>query len=674
MSERPDCVIDFETRSFSDLTKTGAWAYSEHATTDVICLCYGIGWQPIQTWWPGKNATDDCPEDLADHIRAGGVIEAHNAAFEISVYSNVMVKRYGWPTVRLSQWADTMSAACYYSLPAALDKLARVLGFEGKDPDGGRLITRYSKLHLKTAKQELPHEDLIRFTDYCRKDVAIEQSVSDFLGDLPEREQAVYELDKRISLRGIYLDIEGIAAAEEVVEKRAEKLTQQFVALTGVKPTQRDKVMAWFKEQGHELPNFQAETLEDLIEDEENPLPQGPVRRAIELRLKVNKASTKKLEAMARQAGSDGRARFQTRYHGALTGRWTGTGFQPLNLNRGTWENADGTDMKLDPDMIVRDIMRRDPEYLDCVYGDAMECVAKASRHWLMAEPGNKIIAGDFVSIEAVVLACLAGEEWKVEAFRQGVKIYELMADKIYGLPAGTVTKKTHPMERQDGKTGELAFGYQGALGAWLKFDSSGRHSDERIVEICKAWRSEHPAIVAFWRGLERAAIEAVRDASAPVYYRSIGFEMVDEWLSMIAPNGKRIWYWKPDIVMGMPAWHKPAEEPECADGTCGHRPVPKLRYWAMKTGQWKRVYTYGGKLAENATQMTAREILVPAMLRLERAGYPIILSVYDEVVAEVPENFGSTHEFEQIMAEREDWFADWPISVDAWEGVRYRK
>lgn len=668
MNNAPVCTLDFETRSFTELKQTGAWRYSECPTTDVICVAYGIESEPVQVWWPGENATDECPEDLDYHIRSRGIIEAHNCAFEISVYENIMRKRYGWPMIFPGQWADTMASACYYSLPAALDKLAYVLGYEGKDPEGGRLITRYSKLHLKTARQEIPPEDHAKFVAYCVRDVQIEQSVSDFLGGLPDRELATYELDKKISMRGIYLDLEGIAAAEEVVEKRAEQLTDEFVALTGVKPTQRDKVMAWFKEQGFELPNFQAETLEDLIDDDENPLPQGSVRKAIELRLKVNKASTKKLEAMARQCGSDGRARFQTRYHGALTGRWTGTGFQPLNLNRGFSDVADDH-----PDQLVRDIMHRDPELLDMLYGDAMDAVGKASRHWLMAEPGNKIIAGDFVSIEAVVLACLAGEDWKVEAFRNGVKIYELMADKIYGLPPGTVTKKTHPMERQDGKTGELAFGYQGALGAWLKFDNSGRHTDERIVEICKAWRAEHPAIVAFWRGLEGAALEAVRTREA-TSYRQIGFETVDEWLSMILPNGKRIWYWKPDIAMGMPAWHKPDEEPECADGTCGHRPVPKLRYWAMKTGQWKRVYTYGGKLAENAVQATSREILVPAMHRIERAGYSIIMTVYDEIVSEVPKDFGSKEEFEEIMAQREDWFADWPISVDAWEGVRYRK
>ncbi|KKM18300.1 hypothetical protein LCGC14_1667130, partial [marine sediment metagenome] len=218
--------------------------------------------------------------------------------------------------------------------------------------------------------------------------------------------------------------------------------------------------------------------------------------------------------------------------------------------------------------------MYRDPEWLDAAYGDAMDAVARASRHWITAEEGSRIIAGDFVSVEAVILACLAGEQWKIDAFAKGVPIYEYMADKIYSLPSGTVTKQTHPAERQDGKTCELAFGYQGALGAWLKFDSSGRHSDERIIEICKSWRAEHPAIVGFWHDLENYAIEAVRTpGSLCVVNNFIEFECVDEWLTMVLPNGKRIWYWDPQLRACMPQWHRPASEAECAAGACDCQP-----------------------------------------------------------------------------------------------------
>jgi|ETNvirnome_2_300_1030623.scaffolds.fasta_scaffold05574_2 DNA polymerase len=681
-------TFDFETKSYADLTKVGAWAYSEDPTTEVICCAWGVDNEEVQTWWPGKemdyanpiNTTagklnydaPGMPYDLQKALQDGHVIEAHNVSFERSIWMNIMVPRYGWVLPDDDQWRDTMAVACYYALPAALGKVSSVLGYGPKDPEGARLITKYSKLYLKTAKTEIPDEDFQKFVAYCVDDVEREQSVSDELGDLHSRELPIFQLDQRINLRGIALDIDGIAGAAAIVEQRSEALTKEFRGLTGLNPTQRDKVMEWFAQRGVRLDNMQADYLQDLLDHpplDGSPVGgvgQGETRRAIEIRLAINKASTKKLDAMVRNCGLDGRARFQTRYHGAGTGRWTGSGFQPLNLNRG----FEG----MDPEQLVSDIARGDAEWLDIVYGDAMDAVAKASRYWIMAEDGNRIISGDFSSIEAVILACIAGEEWKVDAFRKGVKIYEYMADKIYNLPAGTTTKATHPAERQDGKTGELAFGYQGALGAWLKFDSSGRHTNERIVEICRAWRKEHDATVALWMGLQSAAIKATRSGKL-VKYRELGFEVVDEWLTMILPNGKRLWYREPVVRVSPPRGCKPELSEKCMAGTCGHKAGPVLSYMAQKEGQWRRVDTYGGKLTENACQAISREILVLAMLRAEEAGYPIILTVYDEIVCEVPNDHGSLDEFKALMAAPlPDWAEGWPIGVDAWEGQRYRK
>jgi DNA polymerase len=552
----------------------------------------------------------------------------------------------------------------YYSLPAKLDKLAHVLGFRGKDPAGARLITKYSKLHLKTAKPVIPPEDFDRFVAYCKWDVEIERTISNFLGGLPARELPIFELDLKINARGLYLDRAGIAAATEIMDQRASELTEEFKALVGFAPTQVAKVQAWLQEQGVKLENMQADYLEELIE--EGDLPQGPARRAIEIRLQINKASTRKLDKMAKQCGADGRARFQTRYHGTSTGRNSGSGFQPLNLVR-SWEHVA-------PEQLVRDVMYRDPKWLDCLYGSAPEAIAKASRHWIRAAPGNKIMSLDYVSIEAVVLACVSGEQWKIDAFRDGVKIYEAMADKIYGYPQGTVTKATHPLERQDGKTGELAFGYQGALNAWLKFDDSGRHSDERIIGFCKSWRAEHPNVVAFWRGMESAAIECV-STRRETSFRDYGFALVDDWLAMVLPDGKYIWYWKPELRAKMPRWHEPEIDEDCAAVTCRCRPQPQLTYMTKKGDTWFRTNTYGGKLVENAVQATARQLIWPAALAAEAAGYPVVLTVYDEIVVEPPEGFGSLKELEQIVIDATPEFAkSWPIRVDGWEGDRYKK
>ena len=559
-----------------------------------------------------------------------------------------------------------MAVASYYALPSKLESLSKVLGFGAKDPEGTRLISKYSKLYLKTAKDIIPPEDLLKFIRYCAQDVKLERHISNFLGDLPDEELKVFQLDQRINHRGIAIDKYGVECAAGIVEECADKLAQEFREITGASPSQTAKVKDWFETQGVTLDNLQADYLEEVFQEYNWTTSLLHCRRALEIRLIINKASNKKLAAMSRQCGDDGRARYQTRYHGAATGRWTGSGFQPLNLTRGFDD--------VDPEQLVRDIMHGDVDWLDMMYGSALSAVSKASRHWIVPATGHRLMAGDFASIEAIVLACLAGETWKVEAFRSGAKIYELMGEKIHNLPPGTVTKATHPQERQDGKTGELAFGYQGGLQAWLNFDSSGRHTDERILEICKAWRQAHPAITQFWKSLQRASISAVNNPGGTYNTNGIGFQMVDDWLTIVLLNGKRLWYWKPEIRSVTAPWHKPMNIEECANGTCKCEPILQLTYMAQKAGQWKRVSTYGGKLAENVVQATSRELLVPAMLAVEQAGYPIILSVYDEIVCEVPNGFGSLEEFEMIMCSKPEWAKDWPVTASTWEGGRYKK
>ena len=390
------------------------------------------------------------------------------------------------------------------------------------------------------------------------------------------------------------------------------------------------------------------------------------MREALEIKLAVSKASTRKLDAMARNAGPDGRARNQTRYHGATTGRSTGMGFQPLNLVKG-YED-------IDPETLVAAIMYADAELLDIMFGDAMEAVSKASRHWIKAEPGSRLLVADFASIEAVILSCLAGEEWKIQAFHDREPLYERMADKIHKLAPGTVSKETHPMERADGKTGELAFGFQGALGAWLKFDNSGRHSDKRIVEICKAWRGEHPMTTVLWKEYDECMTHALVCPGSRPEYRGVKFYKEDHWLSIELLNGKKLWYFQPEFRNRMPGWHRPNDKEDCKAGTCDCRLRDVVTYMSMKTGKWQRVSTYGGKITENIVQAHSREILEDKKILLEARGYNIILSVYDEIIAEMPKGQGTLDEFTEIMLEREGFYADWPIFAEAWEGERYKK
>lgn len=677
--------LDFETRSEADLRKVGAWAYSQHPSTEIICACWSVDEGPVQEWTNGAlgmaklGIEPEPPLDLLDLAYDPGEFEAHNVAFEYSIWRNVCVERYGWPMIDLERWRDTMAVCAYYALPRALDNACRALGLPGKDPEGARLITKYCKLHLKTAKREIPEEDLRKFVAYCRQDVGIERCLAYTLGDLPDAELEVFLNDFAVAERGIALDEQGIATARLVVEERAAELEEEFAAMTGsLGPGQVAKIREMLAEIPFylELPNLQVGTIDELLDegrvgDEPVLFIHPDARRILEVRRAHAHASTKKLDAMLRQRGSDGRARFQTIYHGAGTGRNTGTGFQPLNLKRG-YDEDDVT-----PEQLVRDVMVGDPRWLDALYGDATKAVAKASRHWIVAPEGSRIIAGDFSSIEAIISAVQAGEQWKIDAFRDPkFPLYERTADRIWRLPEGTVTKKTHPEERQDGKKCELAFGYQGALGAWRKFDRSLRHDDAAVLGFVREWRQMNPMIVEAWGKTEDAMVEAV---AYPGRVTGWGehemFERVDGWLTMILPDGKRIWYWAPELRMAWPQWHQPSERDDCGTGDCDCQQRLQVTYMAQKEGRWRRTYTYGGKAWENRTQSIARQILKPAELRIRDAGYRQVLGVYDEAVCEVLNGWGSVKELEELMNEPAgDWCADWPIRAKGWEGLRYRK
>ena len=91
----------------------------------------------------------------------------------------------------------------------------------------------------------------------------------------------------------------------------------------------------------------------------------------------------------------------------------------------------------------------------------------------------------------------------------------------------------------------------------------------------------------------------------------------------------------------------------------------------------------YGGLWTENAVQATARDIMAAAMLALERAGYPVILTVHDEVLAEVvseisPVSYDALERaearFRKIMMTPPAWAEGCPIDVECWHGERYRK
>ena len=336
------------------------------------------------------------------------------------------------------------------------------------------------------------------------------------------------------------------------------------------------------------------------------------------------------------------------RFHAAHTGRWSGRGYQPQNLKRPETKDLDAAvDAVLSGDIArVREL------------GAPLTIAGDVQRSVICAAPGHKLIAGDFSAIESRVLAWLANEKWKLETYRE----YDETGDpkfEPYCVMASQALKRTVTPDdeagRQFGKTYDLAFGFGGGLGAWRKFDNSDTYSDAEVEHFKHQFRRTHRATVRFWQRSSAPRTHCPHQARTTLGNRSAS-TMEHGTLFMTLPSGRRLAYPEARMVPGK------FEE------------TYNIRYKDNANGAWTDADTWYGTLVENAVQAVARDLLVAAMQRLEAAGYPVVLHVHDEIVCEVPEDFGSEEEFLRIMLELPDWAAGLPIAAKVRSGKRYAK
>ena len=277
----------------------------------------------------------------------------------------------------------------------------------------------------------------------------------------------------------------------------------------------------------------------------------------------------------------------------------------------------------------------------------------------IIPETGKDFICADYASIEGRVLAWLAGEETALDVYRSGKDPYKVAAAAIYHVSYDEVMKE----QRFIGKIAELALGYQGAKGAFTQMAMGYGVAlpEKEVEEIVANWRESRPKTVAFWFGLERACREALDKPGKAYEFRGIKFIVRHGFLAMRLPSGRCLWYKNPHMAEKEMPWGE-TKWVVAFDGV------------NSTTRKWCTQYLYGGLLAENATQATARDILVNGMFNAEEAGYPIVMHVHDEIVSEVPEGFGSVESFENLICTLPDWAEGLPIAAEGWRGKRYKK
>lgn len=728
--------LDFETFSEADLKKVGSYAYAEHPTTEVLICTYAFDDEPVQVWdcTDGSDMPGDLHRALRRLVKPNSRIKMvwHNGG----LFDRLIMKHCWDFDIPVSNTIDTMIWAFRHALPGSLDALCEVLGVSAdnaKDKRGKALIQRFSKPTPKNYKirrytAETHPDEWALFIKYAVSDITAMREV---FHKLPrwgnsEFEDRVLELDQLINDRGFKVDVALAEAAIEAVEKHKAQLQEEAQRKYGGSLTGKD-FLPILRElaPAHRIHNAQKSTLNDLLADDDLP---DDARTIIEMRLGAASTASTKYNPLLLGRSSDDRRRGCLQYGGAKrTLRWAGKGFQPQNLARGYYH-----DDELDKGISALLKGRAHRRF------DVAKLTASTVRSCIIPEVGHKFVVADYSNVEGRGLAWLAGEETALDTFRAGLDIYCVTAGKMFGMDPDDI-KKNFKEIRQIGKACELGLGYEGGVGAFVTFaknlgldliemaktmdgtfpdhiwaatargyewariqeakrpphpgEKDDRPSyilDKKVWRTCDAikrmWRESHPETVAFWRDLKDGILAAVRNPGREFWagahlrkngkrairiWRTVetdssGRKVPGWWLCMELPSGRILSY--PGIGVSVT---KETDE----DGRVNTNVRIKYQGENQLTRQWTTLYTHGGKACENIVQALCRDLLAYAMINVEGGGYPIVLSVHDELVCETPDTPDYTvAELEKLMCALPEWAEGFPLVAEGSEMYRYAK
>jgi DNA polymerase len=635
--------IDFETRSKAPLKDVGLDIYANDPTTEVLCIAFGTLPDNVSVRNP-ISANPDLTLML-NYVRDGGKIQAWNAMFEYAIWNCVCVPKYGWPPLKLEQCIDTMAIAAANNIPQGLDDAGIFMDSEHKkDAVGKRLIMKLSKPNSKGEFNNDP-ELMQELFDYCAQDVRTEMAIGSVLRPLTAFEEDVWYLTQRINLRGVPVDPKELQNAVSAVEGAQAALDTECKALTGCKPSEREKLLNWLNAQGANMADLTEKTVSAKLADTNI---SKNIRRALELRQEGSQTSVAKYAKMM-EIQREGRIRNTLVYHGASTGRWASRGGLNLqNIAR--------------PTIGDEEIEAAIPLVFINAQGN-MQQLSSLVRSAIVAPESKTFIDVDFSSIENRVGVYLAGQKDKVELFRKGLDEYKVFAsESLYRVPYDEVTKD----QRQVSKSAVLGamFG-QGAKGLVKYAEGMGvKLSEMQAKNAVDGYRSSYAKVKLLWAQCETAAIQAVENPGTP--FRAgdkLVLKVAKNALWMCLPSGRLICWQRPELELLTTPWGS-------------QKLGVTVHSQSTYTRQWGRNALIGSSIFQSAVQGTARDCLAVAMLNLEKAGYEVINSIHDEVLLLVEEQSAESalDDVVRIMTTPPTWAPDFPLAAEGWHGKRYRK
>ena len=606
--------IDIETFSSINISKSGVYKYVESEDFEVLLFAYSIdgGKTEIVDIASGEELSEEVIQALLDD----NVIKwAFNAQFEricLSRFLKLTKETYLNP----KSWRCTMIWSAYMGLPFSLEGVGKVLGLEKQKLIEGKDLIKYFCVPCTPTKsngfrnRNFPYHDKIKweaFKTYNIRDVDTEKEIQCKLMKFPVPDfiWKEYHLDQVINDRGIKVDLDFVNRVMALDDKVRTKLVSELQILTELEnPNSVVQLKGWLSEQGVETESLDKKSVKELVK-----VTKGEVAKALALRMQLSKSSIKKYQAMKDVACEDNRCRGMFQFLGAnRTGRFSGRNVQLQNLPRNTMKEL----------FEVRSIIKnRDGDILELLYDNVPDILSQLIRTAFVPKENMKFYVADFSSIEARVIAWLAGETWREELFKKGGDIYCMSASQMFGVPV--VKHGINGELRQKGKIAELACGYGGSVGALTAMGAldMGLKEDE-LKPLVLSWREANQNIVALWWAVDKAIKDAIV-MKGLTRTHGIEFECRSGLLRITLPSGRKLTYIKPKIEI-----NKFGGESVTYEGVG----VAK---------KWERIESYGPKFVENIVQAISRDILMYALQNL--SVYNIVAHVHDEIIIEAPEN-----------------------------------
>ena len=606
--------IDIETFSSINISKSGVYKYVESEDFEVLLFAYSIdgGKTEIVDIANGEELSEETIQALLDD----NVIKwAFNAQFERICLSRFLKLPKG-TYLNPKSWRCTMIWSAYMGLPFSLEGVGKVLGLEKQKLIEGKDLIKYFCVPCTPTKsngfrnRNFSYHDKIKweaFKTYNIRDVDTEKEIQCKLTKFPVPDfiWEEFNLDQEINDRGIKVDLDFVNRVIALDDKVRTKLMSELQILTELEnPNSVVQLKGWLSEQGVETESLDKKSVKELVK-----ITKGEVSKALALRMQLSKSSIKKYQAMKDVACEDGRCRGMFQFLGAnRTGRFSGRNVQLQNLPRNTMKEL----------FEVRSIIKnRNGDILELLYDNVPDILSQLVRTAFVPKENMKFYVTDFSSIEARVIAWLAGESWREELFKKGGDIYCMSASQMFGVPV--VKHGINADLRQKGKIAELACGYGGSVGALTAMGAleMGLKEDE-LKPLVLSWREANQNIVALWWAVDKAIKDAIV-MKAFTRTHGIEFECRSGLLRITLPSGRKLTYIKPKIEI-----NKFGGESVTYEGVG----VAK---------KWERIESYGPKFVENIVQAISRDILMYALQNL--SDYNIVAHVHDEIIIEAPEN-----------------------------------